>query len=64
MLTITINGYEEQDDAFELKLACGNTGANFVRTLPAILLPALVGEFGEPSEFIGRSFSVTAHELI
>lgn len=71
MVKIRIASYEEGIDVFTLTafgFAPGDEkiDADYVRsapdfddfTVPGIVLPALIGECGEPSELVGKVFEV------
>jgi hypothetical protein len=55
MNTIDIKDYDESSDTFTV--ACPQ-GSFEPFGLPAVLLPALVGEYGEPQELVLRTFEV------
>jgi hypothetical protein len=53
IVMIAIDSYDESTDTFGVIV-----NESEKCQLPAILLPALTREYGEPSEFIGRFFDV------
>lgn len=61
---MTVKSYDFNFDTFEVEVRQCEEWAKFsksepVRSLvPAILLPALTGEYGEPYEFVDRTFEV------
>lgn len=56
MIKATIISYDESNDVFTLRSACEHTFDDF--TVPAIIGAALVGEYGEPYDFIGKVVSI------
>jgi hypothetical protein len=73
-IQITVQGYDEETDSFEVGVPVYEPGdAEFEQiegcrndqidvddfNMPASLLAYLVGEFGEPSELVGRNFTIT-----
>lgn len=57
--------YDESTDLFTIHVPCPDLGRDTPEndidvddfTVPGALLPLLTGEYGEPDEFIGRTFS-------
>lgn len=57
---LQVRDYSEFDDNFGCTVFCrGSVGGQHC-FIPAILIPKLVGEYGEPDEFVGRTFLVQA----
>lgn len=61
MVEVHVKSYDESLDMFELAADDG------VQTLPAfdvpgVVLPYLVGEYGEPGEFVGKVFGLKTPE--
>lgn len=57
---LQIGSYEEGSDAFNYELHDAGPSQGLVDVqLPAVLLPFLLGEFGEPSEFTNTNWIMT-----
>jgi hypothetical protein len=57
---VSIDAYEESNDTFKIEVHDASPAAGLVDFwCPGILLPFLVGEYGEPDELLGRRFIAT-----
>lgn len=59
---IEVEQYNENDDTFVCSTAeqvGQRNGDAILFTVPGIVLPALIREYGEPSELVGRTFEVS-----
>ncbi len=72
MVKILINSYDEQIDVFKVGAFGFVEGdekidPTYCRSapdfddfeIPGLILPALIGEYGEPDELVGRVFEIT-----
>lgn len=67
-VVVEVIGYEESTDSFVLHVPCPDTGrdedCNRVDVddfaMPAGLFAHLTGEFGEPDELVGNSYTLPA----
>ena len=56
--TIKVDSYDQQSDTVVVIFRNGRTHFNYRFIIPAIFLPNLTGEHGEPWEFIDREFVI------
>lgn len=52
--TISIDSYDEQFDTFAITVPFNG----YRSLIPAFVMPAVIGEYGEPDELVGRTFEV------
>lgn len=65
-IAVEVVGYNAENDSFMLHVPCPDLGRDTDENrvdvddfeMPAGLFAHLVGEFGEPDEFIGRDFTL------
>ena len=59
-LQVRVLGWDESSDMFTLGEGVSSPNPQPVPnfTVPGALLPTFIGEYGEPSELIGRDFDV------
>lgn len=57
VFTVRAFGFTEEDEASDPEY-CKSAPDFDDFTVPGILLPALIGEYGEPSELVGGTFEV------
>lgn len=55
-LLMIVRSYDESFDTFEIELHNSMPCEGQRSLIPAVLMPVLTKEYGEPSEFIGRKF--------
>lgn len=53
-VTITVDSYDEQFDTF----AITRIEDGYRSLIPGFLVPVVIGEYGEPSELVGRIFAI------
>lgn len=57
---LSVEAYDESTDTFRIELHNASPCAGLVdHQLPAVLLPYLVGEYGEPDEFVNTRWIIT-----
>lgn len=57
-VSMIVVSYDEHFDTFEVQLDDASPSGGQRSLVPAILMPALTHEYGEPDEFVGRQFIV------
>lgn len=63
---IAVQSYDEGTDTFTLAVTCSDEGRDTSAneydyddfTVPALVLPMLIGECGEPDELVGQEFPI------
>lgn len=57
---IKVVSYDEQNDTFDVEVYNGQMiGPNYeTHEIDAAVLPLLVGEWGEPTEFVGNTYAL------
>lgn len=53
-----IQSYSEYDDTFEVSVCTAAPTDSTPTTIVAMLMPALIGQYGEPDELVGRTFHI------
>lgn len=56
---MSVKSYDSYFDTFAIELHDASPSAGQQSLVPAALLPVIVGEFGEPDEFVGQTYLVT-----
>lgn len=57
---MSVLSYDEHFDTFAIHIDDASPCAGQDSLVPAMLMPKLTGEYGEPNEFVGRAFLITS----